>query len=454
MTRRRNQPPRTKLGSEPALRYAVGRSMVAAALVLSLLCASAADASAADAPVGTMPASSATPHGSPKTRAGADAARSDDGYRIDRGDKLRIRFLDRYDRADLNGDYTIGESGQLRLSRLGLFDVRNMTTTEIEQSVRESVESRGEKLGYFYIEIAECRPIYVSGLANRPGAYPFVSGLSVVHAVALAGGIYRSPATMASESLRELSKASETLEKLKQPIARKARLEAELKGLDKIAVPADLVDLDPINAKDIIAREQASLEANREMDAREESSLKGMVTFSQSEVDSFDAEIATMNDRIAEQSKLFERLKALHNQKIVNVALFNQSLVNLDSVQRDKQLAIAGVARAKASLEKARKDLLMVRLTAKSRVNRDLAETDGEISRLKALAEQQQRLASRLGRSTARSATNDDAVRYRIMRRNPAGVLVSMSATETTPLLPGDIVQVEAPEPDARISLH
>lgn len=372
-------------------------------------------------------------------------------YQLDRGDKLRVRFLDRYDRDDLNGDYVIGESGKLRLARLGLFDVRNKTTSDLEKAVARSAEIRSEKLGYFSIDLVEGRPIYVSGLANRPGAYPFVSGLTVIHAVALAGGIYRSPLLSPGEGLRERSKVSETLEQLKGPIAKKARLEAELSGHDTIGVPADLAELDPAGAQRFIEREQLSLQRNREQDARESESLRSMVQFSQSEVDSYDAEIASMTQRIAEQSQLFERLKTLYQQKIVNAGQFNQSLVALDSVQRDKQLAIAGLARAKASLEKAKKELAMITLAARSRVAKELAEAEAEISRLKSSAEDRRRLAGRLD-SIAGRTVDETGVSYRILRRTPSGAIASFAAAETSLLAPGDVLQLEAPRSGPRIS--
>ena len=46
------------------------------------------------------------------------------GYRLYAGDRLKIRFLDRYDREDLNGEYVINDNGQLRLPRIGVFDAQ------------------------------------------------------------------------------------------------------------------------------------------------------------------------------------------------------------------------------------------------------------------------------------------------------------------------------------------
>ncbi len=118
----------------------------------------------------------------------------DENYRLGGGDRLRILFYDRYDRDDLNGEYVIGESGQLRLPRIGEFDARDKTRMELEREIRAVAGNRRERLGYFSIDIVQCRPFYVAGLVNRPGAYPYVPGYTVLHALTVAGGLYRSGA--------------------------------------------------------------------------------------------------------------------------------------------------------------------------------------------------------------------------------------------------------------------
>jgi polysaccharide export outer membrane protein len=45
------------------------------------------------------------------------------------------------------------------------------------------------------VEVLNYRPFYIIGEVNKPGSYPFVNGMTVVNAVALAGGYtYRARA--------------------------------------------------------------------------------------------------------------------------------------------------------------------------------------------------------------------------------------------------------------------
>ena len=70
-------------------------------------------------------------------------APSPESYHLDTGDVLRVRFYDRYDRDDLNGNQVIGESGQLKLPRIGSFNARNKTIEELERDIRRAVEGKG-----------------------------------------------------------------------------------------------------------------------------------------------------------------------------------------------------------------------------------------------------------------------------------------------------------------------
>lgn len=361
-------------------------------------------------------------------------------YRLDRGDKLRVRFYERYDREDLNGDYVVGESGQLRLPRIGMFDVRRKTTQEVETGIREVVEKKGEKLGYFSVDVVECRPFYVGGLVNRPGAYPFVNGLTVLHAVSLAGGLYRFPLSSSVEALRERSKLAEAIDRLKAPLARRARLFSERDKLETIVAPPDLVQLDPLNVKEIIERERVIMQRVREVDNREKAGLEKIVTLTKSEGDTYAAEIQAIAERLDEQTRLFANLKKLHDQKLINQQRYFESLASLDTVQRDKQLAIASLARARSSLEKAQRDLAMLELLRESRIAKEIAETELELTRLQVSVDE----ARKLTRNLEGLAGQGGSETYRIMRRDEAGRLQNQRVTETTPILPGDVVQIEA----------
>src|SRR5262249_42397162 len=76
------------------------------------------------------------------TKAWPTPAPSPETYRLDTGDHLHVRFYDRYDRDDLNGNHVIGESGQLRLPRIGEFEARNKTAQELERDIKKAFANK------------------------------------------------------------------------------------------------------------------------------------------------------------------------------------------------------------------------------------------------------------------------------------------------------------------------
>ena len=353
-----------------------------------------------------------------------------DEYHLDSGDRVRARFLDRYDKADLNGDYVIDAKGQLRLPRLGTFQARSATTSELEQAVRASVEKQGEKLGTFSIELVECRPFYVSGLVNRPGPYAYTAGLTVLHAVAVAGGVYRSPAISIAEAMRERGRLADTLEQLKLHLARRARLVAERDNAPVIPVPRQLAALDRAQADAFIAREQTALDRTREVAARESASLGRFISLTRDETESYETQLIAMNARLKEQDKFFKSIQQLHDQRLVNQHRFVEVLTAMDLVERDKQRAEASLARAKATLEKADRDLSMLSLERGARIAKELAAVEAEVARLTTAVEEGRNAVGGLEMLSGRQTSS---VAYRIMRRDHAGRTHFMLATEFDP---------------------
>ena len=363
-------------------------------------------------------------------------------YRLDRGDRLRVRFFDRFDRNDLNGEYVLGEGGQLRLPRIGIFEARNKSTTELEKDVKDFTERKGEKLGYFSIDVIECRPLYVGGLVNRPGAYPYVPGMTVLHSVAVAGGIYRSPNSSASDALKERSRLAEALERLKELIARRARLEAERDNRATVSVPDELLELEPIRAGKMIELERNLLQRQRETTNRDREGLENFASLTDTEAESYQASIASITKRIGEQASLIAELQRLYNKQLITQQRYFEAVTALETVERDRNLAVANLAHAKASIEKTKRDIAMLTLANNARVSKELAETEQEIMRLKTIVSDARSIIQRLDMLSGEGRPGP-SVLYRIMRRDSNGAISFVRGSETALVAPDDVVQVE-----------
>ena len=109
----------------------------------------------------------------------------EDPYKLDAGDKLRVIV---FGEPDLGGEYEVDGSGFVRLPLIGQIPAAGLGLHEFETRVKSALEEGYLKNAKVSIEVINYRPFYILGQVNKPGEYPFVNGMSVLNAVALAGG--------------------------------------------------------------------------------------------------------------------------------------------------------------------------------------------------------------------------------------------------------------------------
>lgn len=107
-------------------------------------------------------------------------------YKLATGDRIRLEV---YGEPDLTAEETLDASGAINFPLLGRIPSKGLTLRELEQSVAAKLKS-----GYLVnpsvrANIVLFRPIYIIGQVRRAGAYPYVEGLTVEKAIALAGGM-------------------------------------------------------------------------------------------------------------------------------------------------------------------------------------------------------------------------------------------------------------------------
>lgn len=122
--------------------------------------------------------------------AASNAAFSQAAYTMGPGDKLRINV---FRHEDLSGDFTLDGAGKFAMPLVGEIDALGLTTTELQQRIEQKYAK-----GYLVdpqvsIQVTNYRPFYILGEVNKPGQYEYVNGMTMLNAVALAGGFtYRA----------------------------------------------------------------------------------------------------------------------------------------------------------------------------------------------------------------------------------------------------------------------
>lgn len=124
--------------------------------------------------------------GAPSALSAAEAL----NYKLAIGDKVHITT---FDEPQLTGDFVVGTDGQVSLLWIGGVQATGRTA----EQVRADIEAR-LKDGYILnptvsLQVLASRPFYILGEVNKPGQYTFTDGLTVMSAVATAGGFtYRA----------------------------------------------------------------------------------------------------------------------------------------------------------------------------------------------------------------------------------------------------------------------
>lgn len=106
-------------------------------------------------------------------------------YRLDVGDVVRVIV---YNQQSLSTDYKVGDGGTISLPLLGEVKARALTVQELQKEIYDGLNN-----GIFVnpgvsVEISQYRPLFVVGEVSKPGQYPYMPGMNVYGAVAVAGG--------------------------------------------------------------------------------------------------------------------------------------------------------------------------------------------------------------------------------------------------------------------------
>lgn len=111
-------------------------------------------------------------------------------YLLGTGDKVRVTV---YGEPSLSGEFFVTGSGLMSLPLIGEIKAGGMTVGQFQQAVQRALSDGYLKEPRVSAEVLTFRPFYILGEVEKPGTYPYTSGLTVQNAVATAGGFtYRA----------------------------------------------------------------------------------------------------------------------------------------------------------------------------------------------------------------------------------------------------------------------
>jgi polysaccharide export outer membrane protein len=116
---------------------------------------------------------------------GISTERAAADYRLGPNDRTRIIV---YGQPNLTGEFVLDGNGVLAFPLIGNVAATGMTPSELQRIIADKLDPDFLRNPSVSVEVASRRPFYVVGEVQKPGSYPYVTDMTVLNAIATAGG--------------------------------------------------------------------------------------------------------------------------------------------------------------------------------------------------------------------------------------------------------------------------
>lgn len=354
-----------------------------------------------------------------------------------------------FPRMDLSAEYLVDEGGSLAIPKLGHFKAAHQTVTALQSTLATAFERTIGRSSDVHIAIVERQPIYVIGTVRNAGTFKHTPGMTVLQALANAGGTNSGTADVskAIESIRETQRLRETEARLDRLLLTQARLTALRDDADGLTVPASIIArlsgmAQQEGLKTLIAGAQATLTEERVRYRQEMSLAQRQVGIARTELEAQNVRAEQLKLLLAKKSDRLRDLEAIAARGSVSQYKLTDVGVDIsDSITRREDTRVA-LAQSERRLVEAEIALAKIQLDHSAGINRELSATQQEIDNCRQAIVSMQAVTEVLRDGTSDVAGASSSTPFlRITRRVADGITV-MAATESTGLLPGDVVQV------------
>jgi polysaccharide biosynthesis/export protein ExoF len=347
------------------------------------------------------------------------------------GDVLKITA---YGREDLTGQYSVQPGPVLSLPLIGTVELENRTARQLETELAAAWENRLGTPMSVTIEFSQRAPFYVIGAVSSPGAYPYRTGMTVLQAVAVSGGIQKQIGStderMRIDILREQERRMQAIERLAQAQARRARLLAEREGRAEITLeqPFNLVPKERMDR--LLAEESRLLDARMKQHTLKERLLADQIRLGEAEIASYQQQHDTMTTQQEQIAKESTRIRRVPGQQ-VRIFELDQRTTTMETT---KASLMASISRAKSGVETARNGIADLREARQREISESLLEAERAIKE----GELTEAATRDMLAGTGQAGTAP-ALSFRLMRPGTAEIIAVQSSSV---IRPGDLLEV------------
>jgi polysaccharide export outer membrane protein len=110
---------------------------------------------------------------------------ADAPYTLAPGDRLRVLV---FGQDSLSNSFSVDSSGHISMPLIGAVNARGRTTTQLARAIEARLRDGYVRDPRVSVEVEAYRPFFILGEVVNSGQYPYVNGMNVETAVAIAGG--------------------------------------------------------------------------------------------------------------------------------------------------------------------------------------------------------------------------------------------------------------------------
>ncbi|MBI3419544.1 MAG: polysaccharide export protein [Proteobacteria bacterium] len=106
-------------------------------------------------------------------------------YVLGVGDKVKITV---FGESDLSGEFEVTSTGKVSMTLIGEVDAAGRTLSQLQSTITTKLLDGYMKDPHVSVEVGNYRPFFIVGEVMKPGSYGYVNGMTVINAIAMAGG--------------------------------------------------------------------------------------------------------------------------------------------------------------------------------------------------------------------------------------------------------------------------
>ncbi len=343
----------------------------------------------------------------------------------------------------LGGEFTVSSTGEIALPVVGQFAVSGMDTEAFAKEVATRLQKQTGLVNKpeVSIEIVEYPPVYVAGDVTSPGEYKYREGMTVMQALAVAGGERRG-INDSTETLRLVSDLRGSSDEIVRATARIARLQAEQDGADDVTFPS-IPEADTLGAADeIFQRERILFKARIEELERQTKSLTELRDLFNQEIAVLEQKREASEQGEASAQKELAGVSSLVDKGFAVAARKSEMERVVNGYKTDALDQTTAIMRARQGVAEATRNLDSLQDRRRSDAAREMQDAKAALTQTKLKRDTAQRLLSDLMVQATPDGSNRASLKLSIVRTvdNKA---TQIDADETTMLQPGDVVSAK-----------